>query len=151
MRSSWSRFEHCSESLIYPIGSHICSLFAPIHKNSWPNMKLGQVGVSHLAPKREWKIIRWISFCRHFCPMGDCGGGGGLCTVRQIRRGITVAHTIMKCTYTLVGSIPIINNVIIGAVYKCSVAGLRRRARHSRLSAALADRRRRSLTYIYAW
>ena len=27
--------------------------------------------------------------------------------------------------------------------------GLRRRARHSRLSAALADRRRRSLTYIY--
>ena len=31
IRSSWSRFEHCSESLIYPMGSHICSLFAPIH------------------------------------------------------------------------------------------------------------------------
>ena len=32
--SSWSWFKHCSESLIYPIGSHIWSLFAPIHMKS---------------------------------------------------------------------------------------------------------------------
>ena len=33
IRSSWSWFEHCSESLVYSIGSHIRSLFAPIHMN----------------------------------------------------------------------------------------------------------------------
>ena len=44
--SSWSRFEHCSESLIYPLGSHTCSLFAPFHMDSWPNVKLG----SHYVP-----------------------------------------------------------------------------------------------------
>ena len=45
IRSSWSRFKHSSESLVYPIGSHICSLSAPIHTKSRPNVKLGQVGV----------------------------------------------------------------------------------------------------------
>ena len=45
-RSSWSRFEHCSESLIYPLGSHTCSLFAPFHMESWPKVKLG----SHYVP-----------------------------------------------------------------------------------------------------
>ena len=34
IRSSSSRFEHCSESLIQPIGSHIWSLFVPIHMKS---------------------------------------------------------------------------------------------------------------------
>ena len=29
-----SRFEHCSESLIYHLGSHACSLFAPFHMES---------------------------------------------------------------------------------------------------------------------
>ena len=38
--SSWCRFEHCSEPL--PIGSHIWSLFSPIHMKSWPKVKLGQ-------------------------------------------------------------------------------------------------------------
>ena len=46
IRSSWSRFEHCSESLIYPLGSHTCSLFAPFHMESWPKVKLG----SHYVP-----------------------------------------------------------------------------------------------------
>ena len=46
IRSSWSRFEHCSESLIYPLGSHTCSLFAPFHMDSWPKVKLG----SHYVP-----------------------------------------------------------------------------------------------------
>ena len=44
--SSWSRFEHCSESLIYPLGSHTCSLFAQFHMESWPKVKLG----SHYVP-----------------------------------------------------------------------------------------------------
>ena len=46
IRSSWSRFEHCSESIIYPLGSHTCSLFAPFHMDSWPKVKLG----SHYVP-----------------------------------------------------------------------------------------------------
>ena len=46
IRSSWSRFGHCSESLIYPLGSHTCSLFAPFHIESWPKVKLG----SHYVP-----------------------------------------------------------------------------------------------------
>ena len=45
IRSNWSRFKHCSESLVYPIGSPICSLFTPIHMKSWPKVKLGQVEV----------------------------------------------------------------------------------------------------------
>ena len=48
IRSSWSRFEHCSESLIYPLGSHTCSLFAPFHMESWPKVKLGSHYVSLL-------------------------------------------------------------------------------------------------------
>ena len=46
IRSSWSRFEHCSESVIYPLGSHTCSLFASFHMESWPKVKLG----SHYVP-----------------------------------------------------------------------------------------------------
>ena len=38
IRSSWSRFEHCSESLVYPLGSHTCSLFAPFHMDSWQKL-----------------------------------------------------------------------------------------------------------------
>ena len=45
IRSSSSRFEHCSESLIYPIGSQIWSLFAPIHMKSGPKVKLGQIQI----------------------------------------------------------------------------------------------------------
>ena len=40
IRSSWSRFKHCSESLVQPIGSHIWSLFAPIYMTSLPKVKL---------------------------------------------------------------------------------------------------------------
>ena len=36
IRSSWSRFEHCSKSLISPLWRHIWSLFASIHMKSWP-------------------------------------------------------------------------------------------------------------------
>ena len=46
IRSSWSRFEHCLELLIYPLGSHTCSLFALFHMESWPKVKLG----SHYVP-----------------------------------------------------------------------------------------------------
>ena len=49
IRSSWSRFEHCSESLIYPLGSHTCSLFAPFHMESWPKVKLGSHYLSLLG------------------------------------------------------------------------------------------------------
>ena len=45
IRSSLGQFKYCSESLIKSIGSHIWSLFAPIHMKSWPKMKLGQVQV----------------------------------------------------------------------------------------------------------
>ena len=46
IRSSWSRFKLCSESLIYCLGSHTCSLFASFHMESWPKVKLG----SHYWP-----------------------------------------------------------------------------------------------------
>ena len=38
-----SQFKHCSKSLIWPLGSHIWSLFAQIHMQSWPKSKLGKV------------------------------------------------------------------------------------------------------------
>ena len=38
-------FKHCSKSLIWPLGSHIWSLFALIHMQIWPKSKLGQVVV----------------------------------------------------------------------------------------------------------
>ena len=66
IRSSWSRFKHCSESLIYPLGSHTCSLFAPFHMESWPKVKLGSHYVpllgfiySYFAPN----IPFWFRFC----------------------------------------------------------------------------------------
>ena len=83
--SSSSRFEHCSESLIWPIGSHSWSLFAPIHMKSWPRVKLGQIQVGsnitqnhssspweviygHCLPQFTWKVdqkwyyvkFRWV-------------------------------------------------------------------------------------------
>ena len=66
IRSSWSRFEHCSESLIYPLGSHICSLFAPFHMESWPKVKLG----SHYLPLLGFIYCYFapnIPFCSRFC------------------------------------------------------------------------------------
>ena len=42
IRSKSSRFRHYSKSLIWPIWSHIWSLFVPIHMQSWSNVKLGQ-------------------------------------------------------------------------------------------------------------
>ena len=66
IRSSWSWFEHCSESLIYPLGSHACSLFAPFHMESWPKVKLG----SHYVPLLGFiysyfvpNIPFWSRFC----------------------------------------------------------------------------------------
>ena len=69
--------------------------------------RLMKAHISYLAPKRDWK------YSMDLWGMSDCGG----CTVRQIRRERTITHTIMICTCTLVGSVPIINNAIIGAVY----------------------------------
>ena len=51
-------------------------------------------------------------------------------------------HTIFTYPFFTVITCPL----HIPFLYYCSVADLRRRARHSRLSAALADHRRRSLT-----
>ena len=45
IRSSLSWFEHCSESLIWPIGSHIWSLFGPIHMKTRAKVNLGQIQV----------------------------------------------------------------------------------------------------------
>ena len=57
--TSWSWYEHCSESLVWPLGSHICSLFSSIHMKSWPKIKLGQPIESHIcslfAPF-TWKV-----------------------------------------------------------------------------------------------
>ena len=39
----WIWFEHCSESLIWPLGSHACSLIVPFHMKSWTKLKLGKV------------------------------------------------------------------------------------------------------------
>ena len=79
LRSSWSRFEHLSKSLFNPLGSHIWSLFAPIHMTSWPKSKLDKVGVGSniaqnhssahmksyliiICPKYKWKVIQnWSS------------------------------------------------------------------------------------------
>ena len=63
IRSSWSRFEHCSESLLYPLGSHTCSLFAPFHMESWPKVKLG----SHYVPLLGF-IYSYLSLICHFGP-----------------------------------------------------------------------------------
>ena len=41
--ANWSQFEHGSKSLVWPLGSHIWSLLAPIHMQSFPKVKLGQV------------------------------------------------------------------------------------------------------------
>ena len=55
IRSSLGQFKYCSESLIEPIGSHIWSLFAPIHIQSWPEVKLGQVQVgSNIAQNHSF-------------------------------------------------------------------------------------------------
>ena len=43
--TSWSSYGHCPESLVWPLGSHIWSLFASMHMTSWPKVKLCQVGV----------------------------------------------------------------------------------------------------------
>ena len=43
IRSIWNQYKHCSKSFILPY--HIWSLFATIHKKSWPNVKIYQIGV----------------------------------------------------------------------------------------------------------
>ena len=50
IRSSWSQFEHCSESLVWSIGSHFWSLLAPIHMKIRRKVKLGQVGIGSNNP-----------------------------------------------------------------------------------------------------
>ena len=60
-----AKFEHCSESFVWPIGSHIWSLFAPIHMKSWPIVKL-------FAPKQFYpplfgpKISFWFIFSLNY-------------------------------------------------------------------------------------
>ena len=67
IRSSSSRFEHCSESLIQPIGSHIWSLFVPKHMKSLPKVKLGQVQVgSNIAQNHSYSPQEVIS--GHYLP-----------------------------------------------------------------------------------
>ena len=73
IRSSWSQFEHCSESLVWSIESYIWSLFGSIHMKSLPKVKLGQVQVGstiaqnhssspyevisgHYLPQFTWKV-----------------------------------------------------------------------------------------------
>ena len=53
-------------SLIYPLGSHTCSLFAPFHMDSWPKVKFG----SHYLPLLGFiysyfapDIPFWSRFC----------------------------------------------------------------------------------------
>ena len=67
IRSSLSRFVHCSESLIYPLGSHIWSLFAPIHMKSWPKVKLGKVQVG-LNIARSHSYTHRKSYLAIICP-----------------------------------------------------------------------------------
>ena len=55
--SSWSRFEHCSESLVLPIGSHMWSLFVPVHVQIWPKVKLGQVEVDSNIAQNHFHIV----------------------------------------------------------------------------------------------
>ena len=67
--------EDYSESLVWPLGSHIWSSFTQIHMKSWPKVKLGQVGVdsntaqnhssspkevisAHYLPQFTWKVDR---------------------------------------------------------------------------------------------
>ena len=93
IRSNWSRFEHCSESthlgnrksylaiiclnshkklelvrtesLVWSIGSHIWSLFTPIHMKTWPKVKLGPkfksvrtlLRITHLAYTKSYLVI----------------------------------------------------------------------------------------------
>ena len=60
-----------TESLIYPLGSHTCSLFAPFHMGSWPKVKLGSHYVplfgfiySYFAPNIPfWSRFRLVYLC----------------------------------------------------------------------------------------
>ena len=70
IRSNWSRFRHCSKSFIYPLGSHIRSLFAPIHMTSWPK-SLVQVGVgSNIAQNHSSSQYEVLS--GHYLPQFTC-------------------------------------------------------------------------------
>ena len=57
IRLSWSQFEHCSKSLIQPLGNHIWSLFASMHMKSSPKSKLGKVGVGSNILQNHSAII----------------------------------------------------------------------------------------------
>ena len=62
IRSSWSQVEHCSKSLIWPLGSHIWSLFAPIHMKSLQKVKSGKVVVSsNIAQNNSSSLLEVIS------------------------------------------------------------------------------------------
>ena len=62
--SSWSRFEHFSESLIQPIGSYIWPLLALIHMKSWPKLLFAAIWfyLPLLGPKIPCLSIFSITF-----------------------------------------------------------------------------------------
>ena len=53
IRSSWSRFEHWSKSLIWPLGSNIWSLFATIHMKSSPKI---ETKIEHWSKSLIWPL-----------------------------------------------------------------------------------------------
>ena len=63
IRSSWSRFKHCSDWLVWPIGRHILSLVAQMHMTSWPKVKLDKVIV---CPLFGFHLL--VAPIYHFCP-----------------------------------------------------------------------------------
>ena len=61
-----SQFKHCSKSLIWLLGSHIWSLFAQIHMNSWP--KLNQVKLELVRTLFKIHLASGKLYLAIFCP-----------------------------------------------------------------------------------
>ena len=62
------QFEHSSESLFQPIGSHIANYLPQFHMKSWPKVKLGQVEVgSNIAQNHSSRPYEVIS-AGHYLP-----------------------------------------------------------------------------------
>ena len=76
--------KHCSKSLIWPLGSHIWSLFAQIHMKSWPKSKLGQIGFEHCWESLIWPIgsLIWSLFApihmKSWSKSGQVGVGSNI-------------------------------------------------------------------------
>ena len=103
INSNSSRFEHCSESLIWPIESHIWSLFAPIHMKIWPKVKLGQVQVgSNIAQNHSSSPYEVIS--GHYLPQftWKVDQKWNYVTFKSVRTLLRITHLAHRKSYLVI-------------------------------------------------